>query len=309
MVQGAAHRLDLATRQVAVADDLDTLLHTWENWLRDERQASRHTLNAYRRDLRAFLNYLGEHYEPPLSLTTLATLPPETSTAYRTHGAARGQAPASIARALATLRNFFRFLEGHGIACHPALYQIASPRVTRPPAVPLSASAAQQAVERVAVLSDAPWLAKRDMALFALLYGSGLQLGEALALNRAQAPQGEVLTVGGGDRQRTVPVLPGVPVLLNDYLYACPYRLDGDEPLFVGSRGRRLNPGVVQRQLRRVRRLLQLPAGTTPRTFRQVFVQQLQAAGQDIRAIQTLLGHAFASTTQHWLTRESDDQA
>lgn len=308
MIQGAAHRLDLATRQVAVTDELDTLLHAWENWLRDERQAARHTLDAYRRDLRAFLNYLGEHYALPLSLTTLAALPPATATAYRTHCAARGQAPASIARALATLRNFFRFLESHGIACDPALCHAASPRVTRPPAVPLSPSAAQQAIARVAVLSDAPWLAKRDMALFALLYGSGLQLGEALALNRAQVPQGNVLTVGAGDRQRTVPVLPCVPVLLNDYLHTCPHHLAEDEPLFVGSRGRRLNPGVVQRQLRRVRRLLQLPAGTTPRTFRQVFVQQLQAAGEDVRAIQTLLGHAFASTTQHWLNRAADGQ-
>lgn len=274
-------------------------------WCADlqERRSSARTVDAYRRDLLAFLADRSALLARPVGPGDLAALASEDFAGYLARLSARGRAPASIARALATLRNFFRFLDKQGLVHNPNINRLAAPRVPAPVAGALSGEAAEEAVTVIAQLSDAPWIARRDEALFALLYGSGLKLGEALGLKRGEAPRGEWLTLVGADhKRRTVPVLPFVPALIADYLRCCPHTLDDRQPLFVGVRGKPLNPGVVQRQMRRLRALLGLPAGATPKTLRQCFALRLRAEGGDLRAIQTLLGHAHLTTTQRCVT-------
>jgi integrase/recombinase XerC len=279
------------------APDTRDAIAAWQAGL--QQHASPHTVDAYQRDLAAFLAYLAKRSRHPVSLADLAALVSEDFNRYRSERAALKQAPASIARAFSSLRHFFRFLDAGGLVHNAGIDAVILPKVDRPIVRPLPPEAAQQAIEAIVDLSNAPWIAKRDAALFALLYGSGLRLGEALALTRGQAPQGDHMTiVSSNNKQRTVPVLAGVPAAIADYLRACPYHLDADQPLFVGARGRRLNPGVVQRQMRRLRVVLGLPARTTPQTLRQCFAQRLRAEGGDLQAIQQLLGHAHPATTQ-----------
>jgi len=85
-----------------------------------------------------------------------------------------------------------------------------------------------------------------------------------------------------------------------DYLALRPFAADAKSPLFVGARGKRLNPGVVQRQMRRLRGLLGLDDSATPHALRHSFATHLLAGGGDLRAIQDLLGHASLSTTQRY---------
>ncbi len=165
----------------------------------------------------------------------------------------------------------------------------------------LGETEALEAVAAVGDLGQEPWLAARDAALLTLLYGCGLRIGEALALARDDAPKGDVLVVTGkGRKQRVVPVLPAVKRALADYLANCPYKGDGKSPLFVGARGERLNAGVVQRLVRRLRAALDLPETATPHAFRHSFATHLLAGGGDLRTIQELLGHASLSTTQRY---------
>ncbi len=103
---------------------------------------------------------------------------------------------------------------------------------------------------------------------------------------------------GKGSKQRIVPVLPAVRQAVDHYLAALPFVLTPEQPLFVGAKGGPLNPGVVQRQMRRLRRLLGLPETATPHALRHSFATHLLGAGADLRAIQELLGHASLSTTQ-----------
>ncbi len=105
---------------------------------------------------------------------------------------------------------------------------------------------------------------------------------------------------GKGGRQRLVPVLPVVRRALDDYLAACPYPLADDGPLFVGARGKRLNPGVAQARMRQARALLGLPHTATPHALRHSFATHLLSGGGDLRTIQELLGHASLSTTQRY---------
>ena len=146
-----------------------------------------------------------------------------------------------------------------------------------------------------------PWLAARDAALFTLLYGCGLRIGEALGLDVGDVPEGDVLTVTGkGNKQRLVPVLPVILERIRRYLDLCPFGLGPEDPLFVGARGKRLNPGVVQRQMRKIRADLGLPETATPHALRHSFATHLLADGGDLRTIQELLGHASLSTTQRY---------
>jgi len=288
----------------AIASDVSAAITDWMAWLHEQHAASR-TVGAYQRDLLAFLQYLTNRAGYAVNLKVLTTLTLDDFNRYCAYCAEQGQAPASRARAVSTLRNFFRFLAARRLVHNPYIEALATPKVPRPSGKPLSREKAWEAVEWVAQLSDAPWIARRDEAVFALLYGSGLRLGETLALNRAQAPRGMSLTlVGSNGESRSVPVLPFVPNLLADYLQLCPYQLDASAPLFVGLRGKRLNPGVVQRQLRRLRFFLGLPATVTPQAFRQCFAQRLCAEGGDLQAIQVLLGHTHRTTTQRFVNTD-----
>ena len=109
-----------------------------------------------------------------------------------------------------------------------------------------------------------------------------------------------IRVIGKGGKERIVPVLPAVQKAIADYLAICPYNLKAEGPLFVGVRGARLNPGVAQKQVRVVRKLLRLPETATPHAFRHSFATHLLAGGGDLRTIQELLGHASLSTTQRY---------
>ncbi len=273
----------------------------WHAWLRHERRCSEHTLDAYGRDVSAFLDFLADHLGFPAGLKDLGTLKAADFRGYLARRNSRRLARTSTARALSAVRAFFRYLERNGHVENAALAAVATPKVPKSVPKALTENDAVATLDAVADLCDRPWIAKRDVALLAMLYGCGLRLGEALGLARQDAPKGDAMVVTGkGRKQRVVPVLPMVRLAIEDYLAACPYAVDGGGPLFLGARGERLNPGVAQRQVRRLRVLLGLPETATPHAFRHSFATHLLASGGDLRTIQELLGHASLSTTQRY---------
>jgi integrase/recombinase XerC len=273
----------------------------WWQWLGDERRLSAHTLAAYSHDLDRFLRFLGGHLGGTPSLDDLSRLTPADLRSYLAHQARRGLARSSIARAMAAVRSFVHFLDRRGLAHVPAAQSVRTPKLPRSVPKPLAAPDALAVVARVHEISDEPWIAARDAALLALLYGCGLRINEALSLSRQQFGQGDMLRVSGkGNKQRVVPLLPVVTQAIAVYLDACPYDPGAAGPLFLGARGGRLNAGVVQRQMRRLRGWLALPETATPHALRHSFATHLLAAGGDLRAIQELLGHASLSTTQRY---------
>jgi integrase/recombinase XerC len=295
-----------AADRVIAAADLAASVDDWQRWLRHERRASPHTLAAYRRDLASFLAFLGGHLGKPACLADLAAL---TRADFRAWLAARSAAElqaSSTARALSVLRNFFRFLAKHDRVSNAVLGTVRTPRLPRAVPKALTVGEAAEAVDAADDFGGAPWIAKRDTAVLALLYGCGLRLGEALALNRRDAPHAHgdeiptLVVMGKGRKQRAVPVLPAVAAAIADYLTACPYGGDGAAPLFRGARGARLNPRLVQLRLQQLRARLGLPDSATPHALRHSFATHLLAGGGDLRAIQELLGHASLSTTQRY---------
>ena len=279
---------------------LDAVAH-WRGWLAHERRTSKNTLDAYGRDIGAFFGFLSEHLGYPPGLRDLEKLTAADFRSYLASRQTRGLARASTARALSTVRNFYRYLERRTGLANAAIGTLRTPRV--PKSVP-KALTPEDALSALGVIEDVaiePWVAKRDAAVLFLLYGAGLRIGEALDLNREDAPRNGVIRVlGKGNKERIVPVLAEVEAAIDAYLGLCPFTLKPGDPLFIGVRGKRLNAGIVQRQVRRLRTVLGLPETATPHALRHSFATHLLAGGGDLRTIQELLGHASLSTTQRY---------
>ena len=286
------------------AADLLAEMARWLSHLRAERRLSAKTLEAYDRDVRQFLIFLGGHWEKTVTLKRFASLEAADVRAFM--AARRGDAIASrsLMRALAGMRSFARFLEREGKGKVGALSAIRAPKVGKSLPKPLQMDAAKRIVDADLRAGEdrEPWVLARDAAVLALLYGSGLRISEALGLKQRDVPApgaGDVLTViGKGNKTRMVPVLAGVLSLIADYVAMCPYTLPPEGPIFVGARGGPLSPRIIQLAMASLRGALGLPDSATPHALRHSFATHLLTRGGDLRAIQELLGHASLSTTQ-----------
>jgi integrase/recombinase XerC len=281
-----------------------TVLAEIENWMTHlgaERRYSPKTLEAYRRDVEQFLEFLTEHLGGRPSLKDLIALTPADVRAFLAKRRAEGIGSRSLMRALAGLRGFARYLERNRKGRVAALSAVRAPKIGKTLPRPLPVTAARRIAdsELHADENAAPWIHARDAAVLALLYGSGLRISEALGLTRAGGSGRDAMTVTGkGRKQRMVPVLPQVQTLIADYVALCPYDLPTDGPLFVGAKGGPLSPRIVQLAMARLRGALGLAESATPHALRHSFATHLLARGGDLRAIQELLGHASLATTQ-----------
>jgi integrase/recombinase XerC len=289
--------------EIAAEPGVIKAIAAWQDWLRHERRAAKNTIVSYEYDLKGFFLFLRDHLGYPPGLGDLAGLTTMDFRGYLAGRNADGLARTSTARAVSTLKGFFRFLERREFAENAAIHALRSQKIPKSVPKALTAEDAMEALNEVENLSDEPWVGKRDKAFLFLLYGCGLRIGEAIGLNRGQlggSGSDMVRVVGKGAKERVVPVLPVVQGVIVDYLALCPYNLKADDPLFVGVRGARLNPGVAQKQVRMVRKLLRLPETATPHALRHSFATHLMAGGGDLRTIQELLGHKSLSTTQRY---------
>ena len=286
----------------------------WKRWIFDERRLSVNTLKSYEFDLKIFLNYL-HHSEKPDKLIGLQELCKLEKSdyrgflAYRINGknGKKGVTHSTNARAISTLRNFFLFLDKTEQESNAKIKLIRSPKVKPPLPKPISVEDIKALIKASSELAKTPWIAKRDEAIFTLLYGCGLRITEALELNHSDIANGDTMIINGkGNRQRIVPILPLVLDSIEKYIVSSPFPSAWDQPLFVGERGKRLNPGVVQRQMRKLRHHLGLPETATPHALRHRFATHLLSSGGDLRTIQELLGHSSLSSTQRYTEVDSE---
>jgi integrase/recombinase XerC len=286
---------------VTAAPDLLKALERWRRHLGGERRLAAKTVEAYARDAAQFLAFLTTHLGLPPRLADLRDLKTGDIRAFMADRRNGGVGSRTLARGLAGIRSLVRFLEKEENANGAAIRVIRAPRQAKSLPKPLTELSARDVVSVDNALDDEPWIAARNVAVLALLYGSGLRISEALGLKRGEAPRrpNEALRVKGkGGKERIVPLLPVVAAAIADYLRLCPYSPGPDGPLFLGARGERLNPRMIQRAMEKLRGALGLAPTATPHALRHSFATHLLANGGDLRTIQELLGHASLSTTQ-----------
>jgi len=285
--------------QLAWADDVIDAVVKWQSWLRYEKRASDNTVESYQFDLHNLFDFLNQHRGRQINLGMLSALTLSDFRSWLANNAAENRQASSRARAVAGVRNFFRWLDKSGQLHNNAIDLLKLPKTGKRLPRPVTEIQAQDIVALSKNVPNESWVGLRDEALFTLLYGAGLRISEALNLTRADLAQGERITVTGkGNKQRNVPLLPVVREALEKYFAACPFAKDNEDVVFVGVRGEKLNPAVAQRHLRQLRRQLNLPDNVTPHALRHSFATHLLASGADLRSLQELLGHSSLSTTQ-----------
>ena len=281
--------------------EIKQLIAQWQSWLLNERRYSPHTLDAYSRDLSGFFDFAAEHLGKVPETADLAKLEVRDFRAYLSQRATRHIDKSSLARELSTLKNFFKWLARYDILRNPALSVIRTPRRAKVLPKALEVNDTFNVIDEAQNLASNSWQGLRDTAIFTLLYGCGLRISEALSLNVGDIGNNDFLRIKGkGNKERIVPLLPVVVENINKYLAECPYQPKQGEPLFLGARGDRLVPRIIQRQMQKIRAYLGLPDNLTPHALRHSFATHLLAEGTDLRSIQELLGHASLTTTQRY---------
>ncbi len=278
-----------------------------------ERGSSEHTLRAYRRELRSFSAHLAEH----LQGAAIADVGHLHIRAYLAALYERGLTKASVARALAVIRSWFKWLAKEGkVEQNPALL-VSTPKLPKHlPRVP-----SMEAVNRMLTSleekaehdPEAGAWPERDRVIFELLYGCGIRNSELVGLDmqHVQWANDAVLVRGKGRKERLVPLGDEAAIALRAYLpgretrlaRAGKMRLTPDGPLMMNLRMRgscRLTTRSVGRIVKAIAQSRGLPADVHPHTLRHAFGTHMLEEGADLRAIQEMLGHERLSTTQRY---------
>jgi integrase/recombinase XerD len=300
----------------ADAPTMAELIQTYLDHLTVERGLSRHTVGAYGRDLRRYADYLAELDISDPSKVTIAMISGYAARLREGKAGPNGEgwmeaplASASAARAVIAVRSLHRFAAAEGLTAEdPA-------RTVRPSKSPRRLPKALS-LEEVQAMLGVPAtdteVGVRDAALLELLYGTGIRISEAVALDvddvdrlvrreaGEQAPGLRVL--GKGGKERIVPIGSYARAALDAYLVrgrpVLTARGRGNPALFVNTRGGRLSRQSAWAVLRSVAEKAGITTDVSPHTLRHSYATHLLDGGADVRVVQELLGHASVTTTQ-----------
>lgn len=287
---------------------MDEWIGKFDHYLEVERNLSLHTRKNYLIDLKQFKAYLEAHSGSPSGMETGLWQRVDSLTVREFLGALyrRKVKKVTVARKLAALRTFFRYLNRKGVLEANPLEVIASPR--REKYIPAVLS-----VDEIFALLNLPFpedvFGLRDRAILELFYSSGIRLSELTGINEEDMnfSQGLVRVRGKGKKERIVPVGESARKAVLNYLtgkrngglreQAAP---GSAAPLFVNRRQGRISTRSVARILGKYVGLSGLQKKVSPHTLRHSFATHLLDAGADLRSIQEMLGHESLSTTQKY---------
>ena len=266
----------------------------FSRYLRTECHLADNTVAAYRRDLTRFLSWLGDRRIGHLQLKDLAEYP-----------AWLGEeqlASKSIARHIASLRVFFRFLQLEGVLADNQADLLVSQKLWQRIPHVLSIKHVERlltAPRRVDLL----WM--RDRALLEMLYATGCRVSElsALRLRDLQLKERFCTCHGKGDKQRIVPLGSSAISAVRHYLAKqrpalAARRSPTTEFLFLSPRGAQLRRERIWELLKKYAARVGAPAEISPHSLRHSFATHLLAGGADLRQVQEMLGHSSIATTQ-----------
>ncbi|MBQ9540399.1 MAG: tyrosine recombinase XerC [Alphaproteobacteria bacterium] len=276
-----------------VSDFIDYLLNT--------KNYSTHTATAYESDLHDFIEFYERWSNTKLLPADLSRIDTICFRAWLADRAKRNLTHKSTARALSSIRTFYKYIAKKHNIQNDAIGLISAPRVPRKLSKAIDTTEVTEMKSALVTIDEKnPWVATRDWALIMLLFGCGLRISEALSLKIADIKNRPetIRIIGKGDKERIIPVLPAVHDAIAKYMDTCPYMGDASQPLFRSVRGLPMSPRMAEKTIENLRAYLQLPDYVTPHALRHTFATALLAGGADLRSLQELLGHSSLSTTQ-----------
>ena len=266
--------------------------------LAQQRRLSPHTVSNYRRDLRVLAESVAELDRQAPVRWTLTSIESPHIRRFVSQLHARGLGGRSLARMLSAWRGYYRWLGRRGDTQHNPADGVRAPK--SPKALPKVLSPDE--ANRLLDCSSDELIDVRDQAMFELFYSSGLRLAELGALNvdcLSDLVAGEVRVLGKRSKLRLVPVGSQARAAVAAWASRRSELAAVDETaLFVGRRGRRISPRVIEQRLK-LRALAQgLPTSVHPHMLRHSFASHVLQSSGDLRAVQEMLGHASIASTQ-----------
>ncbi len=283
----------------AVRDD--QLVSQFLDHLVVERGRAENTVSAYRRDLEAFCHFVATRKK------TLGTIDSKDVTAYLRSLLAAGSKPASVNRALVSIRQLYRFCIDDELLTIDPTVDVEAPRV--PQALPKALSEEQVTALIDAVPDDGSPLALRDKAILELLYGTGMRISELVGLGMGDVDmtRGTAVVFGKGSKERIVPLGRLAMTALEEWLGdrgrpklapAQWQRRDDAEAMFLNQRGRRLTRQGAWWVLKHYGQRVGIEDHLSPHVLRHSCATHMLDHGADLRVVQELLGHVSITTTQ-----------
>lgn len=270
-------------------------------YLTQTKNYSVHTATAYETDVRDFIAFYTNYIGADVSLSDIARADTICFRAWLADRARRNLAHKSTARALSSLRGFYKYLARYHNIKNDAIGLISSPKVPRKLSKAIDVSDVEHMHDAIREIDKSePWIAARDWALVVLIFGCGLRISEALSLKNidVRGRPNSLRILGKGSKERIVPTLPTVLDAIEKYIKLRPFGNAPDDELFRSIRGLPMSSRMAEKVIEKLRHYLQLPDYVTPHALRHTFATALLAGGADLRSLQELLGHSSLSTTQ-----------
>lgn len=270
-------------------------------YLTQTKNYSVHTATAYETDVRDFIAFYTNYIGADVSLSDIARADTICFRAWLADRARRNLAHKSTARALSSLRGFYKYLARYHNIKNDAIGLISSPKVPRKLSKAIDVSDVEHMHDAIREIDKSePWIAARDWALVVLIFGCGLRISEALSLKNidVRGRPNSLRILGKGSKERIVPTLPAVLDAIEKYIKLRPFGNAPDDELFRSVRGLPMSSRMAEKVIEKLRHYLQLPDYVTPHALRHTFATALLAGGADLRSLQELLGHSSLSTTQ-----------
>lgn len=274
--------------------ELESQVRTYLNYLRVEKGLSENTIHAYRRDMAKFVAFVSKRGVKVKKISR-GDVVDFLSTLYR-----EGLDSRSVARHLASVRHFFRFLLLEEEVSEDPAANIESPKFRQSLPDFLTVAEVDSLLTQPDV-SDARGL--RDKAMIELMYSTGLRVSElcGLLLADLQMEAGCLRCIGKGNKERLVPIGRRALAVVEKYLKESRPKILGEATsphVFINSRGNQMNRIMFWKALGRYGRKAGLRKSLTPHMLRHSFATHLLDHGADLRSVQMMLGHADISTTQ-----------
>ena len=279
-------------------DEVLNICNLWLEHLQKEKLLSDNTYKAYSIDLKYFLKFINNHFSKNVSIKNLENLSLRDFRSWLSSQKIKNNniSPKSQARARASLKSFFTFLNKNNYIKNTNIFNLQTAKIKRQIPRPLAFEEVINVINTSGEKND--WTGQRDKTLLTLIYAAGLRISEALQLNIIDVEGLETIRIiGKGKKIREIPLIESAQIAIKQLL-DCKKSLPKNSPLFLGIKGKRLNSRQVQKTIEEIRNKLSLPKSLTPHTLRHSFATHLLERGVDLRTLQELLGHSSLSTTQ-----------
>lgn len=263
------------------------------SYLQFEKRYSPHTLRSYQNDLVSFLDYVSLTYGN-CALSDISHLFIRSWLASLKEA---GMTSKTLNRKISALKSFFKYAVKTGVVSQTPMLKVVAPKVEK--RLPVYVEEAQMDTLLRHVEFNEDWQGKTDRLILSLLYGTGMRLSELISLKEAGIGSSGIKVLGKGNKERIIPISPGLLAEVNDYRKAKKQEgIPEGDTLLVSSDGQPLKPRKVYSSVKHYLSQVTTLQKRSPHVLRHTFATHLMNNGADLNAVKELLGHSSLAATQ-----------